>query len=143
MKTLLTFVAFLSVSVSAAFAQSKTEDQIKVLSQKCVQWLLTRNVDSLKNLYDPNSITIHSNGMMRTGTDHLEDLKNGRPLYKSIDVKESSVKEFGDTAVLVGKGLFDITIDKQDMKYDMIYTEVYKKTGGQWKLIARQAVQQN
>lgn len=141
MKTLLIFISFMIATQS--FAQSTTEAQIKALSQKRVNWLIAGNLDSLKNLYDANSITIHGNGIMiRSREDHLADIKAGRPVYKTIEIKESQVNDFRDTAVLVGKGLFNIAMNGQDMNYTMTYTEVYKKEQGGWKLIARQAVEQ-
>lgn len=139
MKTLLTIASFFFMT--QAFAQSNTEAQIKSLSEKRAKWLIATNVDSLKNLYDENSITIHNNGMMRTGNEHLADLKKGQPSYKRIDIKESSVKDFGDTAVLVGKGLFVLVMNGQEVNYNMIYTEVYKKMKGQWKLILREGIE--
>lgn len=140
MKTLLIIVSFLIATRS--FAQSTTEGQLKALSQKRVDWLLAGNLDSLKNLYDANSITIHGNGMMRGRQEHLDDIKSGRPIYKKIDLTQSTVKDFGDTAVLVGKGVFQIAMNGQNMTYNMTFTEVYKKEKAGWKLIARQAVDQ-
>ncbi|MVM29107.1 DUF4440 domain-containing protein [Spirosoma sp. HMF4905] len=141
MKTLLTLVSMLFVSQS--FGQSKTESEIVALSKKRAKWLVEGKLDSLKTLYDANSITVHNNGLIKTTAEHFEDIKNGRPIYKSIDIKESTVKDFGDTAILVGKGMFNIAMNGQDMNYNMVYTEVYLKRNNQWKLISRQAVQQN
>lgn len=139
MKSLLLIAGLFVTTFS--FAQSPTESEIKDLSQKRVQWLLKGNVDSLVNLYDENSVTIHGNGMIRTTSEHINDIKSGRPVYKSIDIQESSVKDFGNTAVLVGKGVFSISINGQNMTQNMVFTEVYLKKNGQWKLISRQASQ--
>ena len=101
MKALLTIITFLFVT--QAFGQSNTASEITALSKKRVQWLLEGKIDSLGTLYDQNSITVHSNGMIKSTLEHFEDIKNGRPVYKSIDVKDATVKEFGNTAVLVGQ----------------------------------------
>lgn len=137
MKIFLTTIALLVATLS--FAQSQTESEIKALSAKRVEWLLKGSVDSLANLYGENSITVHGNGMIRTTAEHLNDIKSGRPVYKSIDVKETTVKDFDNTAILVGKGVFNISMNGQAMSYNMVYMEVYKKENDQWKLIARQA----
>lgn len=96
-------------------------------------------VDSLAAIYDENSITVHGNGMVKSTAEHFNDVRSGRPVFKSIDIKESTVKDFGTTAVLVGKGVFSIAMNGQGMTYNMVYTEVYIKKHNQWKLIARQA----
>lgn len=137
MKTMFVVAAMFFASV--AFSQSKTETEIKTLSAKRIQWLLEGKTDSLAKLYDANSITVHGNGMIRTTQEHMDDIKAGRPVYKSIDVKEASVKDFGNTAILVGKGVFNISMEGKDMSYNMAYMEVYQKKGSEWKLIARQA----
>ena len=139
MKSFFSIIAILFTS--ALFGQSNTESEIKKLSGKRVEWLLHNNVDSLVSLYDENSITIHGNGMIRTTAEHINDIKSGRPTYKSIEIKEASVKDFGNTAVLVGKGIFSISINGQEMTQNMVFTEVYIKKNNQWKLISRQASQ--
>lgn len=137
MKIVLALAAFLLATLS--FAQSKTEKEILSLSKKRVQWLLEGKVDSLATLYDENSITIHGNGLIKSTKEHLEDVRNNRPVYKSIDIKENTIKDFGTTAILVGKGYFSISMNGQDMAYTMVYTEIYIKKGKAWKLVSRQS----
>lgn len=137
MKIILVVTSTLLTSFS--FAQSKTETEIIDLSKKRIEWLLENKADSLAALYDENSITVHGNGMIKTAKEQLDDVKGGKITYKSIDVKENTVQDFGNTAVLVGKGVFKISLNGQDMIYNMVYMEAYQKKDNQWKLIARQA----
>ena len=62
-------------------------------------------------------------------------------LLVNFGIKESAVKDFGNTAVLVVKGVFSFSINGQDMTQNMVFTEVYFKKNNQWKLISRQASQ--
>lgn len=140
MKTILLAIICLTISISS-FSQSAVEKEVTSLSKKRVRWLLEGKVDSLATLYDENCLTVHGNGMVRTTAEHLKDIKEGRPTYKSIEVKETSVRDFGTTAVLVGKGVFNISINGTDMNANMAYTEVYQRKGKTWKLIARHASQ--
>ncbi len=137
MKALFTFVALLLST--ATFAQLKTESEILALSKKRIQYLLENKIDSLAMIYDENSLTIHSNGMIKTTAEHIDDVKNGRPVYKSIEISEATVKDFGTIAILVGKGIFKIAMNGQDMSYKMAYTEVYLNKNKKWKLISRQS----
>jgi len=52
-----------------------------------------------------------------------------------------TVTDFGNTAVLVGKGVFNIEVSGSKMTANMAYTGVYLKSGKTWKLIARHASQ--
>jgi len=137
MKIILVLTAIFVATVS--FAQSKTETDIINLSAKRIQWLLEKKSDSLASLYDENSITVHGNGLIKTAKEQLDDVKGGKITYKSIDVTENTVKDFGNTQVLVGKGVFKISVNSQELTYNMVYMEVYQKQGKMWKLVARQA----
>jgi hypothetical protein len=137
MKLILVITAIFATTVVSA--QSKTETDIINLSAKRIQWLLEKKADSLALLYDENSITVHGNGLIKTAKEQLDDVKGGKITYKSIDVTENTVKDFGNTQVLVGKGVFKISVNGQDLTYNMVYMEVYQKQGNQWKLVARQA----
>lgn len=137
MKSLFT-IATLFFSI-VSFAQTNTETQIKAISAKRIQYLLENKVDSLAMIYDENAISIHTNGMIKTKTEHMEDVKAGRPVYKSIEVKKTTINDFGTTATLVGQGVFNISMGGKDMSYSMVYTEVYTKKNNVWKLIARHA----
>ncbi len=137
MKTVLLSIALLVSGIG--FAQSRTEKEISQLSTNRIQWLLANKADSLANLYDVNSITVHGNGLIKTAKEQLEDVRSGKIAYKRIDVTENTVKDFGNTQVLVGKGVFNIALGAQEFTYTMVYMEVYQKQGNGWKLIARQA----
>ena len=137
MKIILVLTAIFVATVS--FAQSKTETDIINLSAKRIQWLLEKKSDSLASLYDENSITVHGNGLIKTAKEQLDDVKGGKITYKSIDVTENTVKDFGNTQVLVGKGVFKISVNSQELTYNMVYMEVYQKQEKMWKLVARQA----
>lgn len=140
MKTIILTLASLAFT-TAVFAQSRTEKEITTISKNRVKWLLEKKYDSLATIYDENAVTVHGNGMIRTAREHFEDIRNNRPIYKNIEIEESTVKDFGNTAILVGKGVFTISMNGSDMVAHMAYTEVYAKKGKNWKLIARHASQ--
>ena len=137
------FPVLLLLVAGKSMGQSKTAAEITALSKQRAAWLVAGRLDSLATLYDAHSITVHGNGLIKSTAEHFEDIRQGRPVYKSIKLGESTVREFGNTAVLVGKGDFHIAMNGQDLHCNMVYTEVYKKDNNRWKLIARQAVQQN
>lgn len=136
MKKLFVVFALLLVG-SMTFAQGKS--QVERLSRKRAEWLLTKNVDSLASLYEPTGFTIHSNGLVKSSAEHLNDVKSGVPSYIQIDIKNLDIKEFGNTAVAVGKGYFMIEMGGKEMAYNMVFSEVYIKKGKQWKLVSRHA----
>lgn len=125
--------------ISAAHAQSKTETEIKKISKDRIKWLLEGKADSLATLYDQKAVTVHGNGMVKSTEEQLQDIKMGVIKYNGIDVSEMTVTDFGNTAILVGKGTFNIEVGGSKMTANMAYTEVYLRSGKTWKLIARHA----
>lgn len=116
-----------------------TEKEIKKLSQDRIKWLLEGETDSLGMLYDQNAVTVHGNGIVKSTDEQLQDIKKAVIEYHNIDVNEMTVTDFGCTAVLVDKGIFNIEVGGSKMTANMAYTEVYLKKGKTWKLIARHA----
>ncbi len=88
-------------------------------------------------------MTVHTNGMIKTAAEHLEDVRNERPTYKSIEISKTTVKDFGMTVILVGQGIFKIAMNGQEMTYNMVYTETYIRKNGIWKMIAHHASAMN
>lgn len=138
MKHSITTIAALLFFITT-LAQSKTENEITALSNKRVKWLLENNSDSLAMLYDVNAVTVHGNGMVKSTEEQLQDIRKGLITYESIEIKETTVRDFGTTAILVGKGVFNIAVAGNKMTANMAYTEVYMKKSKNWKLIARHA----
>ncbi|OOQ61618.1 nuclear transport factor 2 family protein [Mucilaginibacter pedocola] len=137
MKTILTIAAILFAF--AAHAQTAAEKEILDLSKAKFRWQIERKVDSLADMFDDNLVFVHSNGMTSDKQKTLDGLRNGFPIYNTTDVKEASVRFFGKTAVLIGQAYFELTMNNARSSYNLVYTEVYQKTGKKWKLIVRQA----
>ncbi|MFT3963543.1 nuclear transport factor 2 family protein [Propionivibrio sp.] len=83
----------------------------------------------------------HSGGKIDTKASFIDDLLTGVSDFLSIDIADQSVVVVGDTA-LIRHTLTGDTHDKgkDPGKVNLKILQVWKKVGGQWKLLARQAV---
>ncbi len=137
MKNLLCLV--LLVSNGFAFGQSK-ETEVNRLHKQKFEWLINKNYDSLDWILDNQIKFIHSNGWIQSKQEVINDLKSGKLNYTSIDVNESSVIIYNQTAVVTGKGNFKgLMPDQSEFNIKLLYTEVYSKSKKRWKLVSRQA----
>jgi len=134
-------IAFLLLCQSiAAEAQQESESAyLNYLHKKKFTWLIGRNYDSLVQLMDENILYIHSNGLTETKEDVISNLRNEVISYTKSDVMESSVRVFGSTAVITGKGIFAGKARGVPFELNLLYTEVYAKVKGKWKLVSRHA----
>jgi hypothetical protein len=122
------------------FAQGLVqEQQIIQLSKKKFDWLVTRNIDSLKMVLDDQAKYVHSNGWIQTKQEVLDDVVSGKLDYREVIVSEASVRLYPNMAILIGKGKFSGIVNKNQFTIELLYTEVYVKEGTKWLLASRHA----
>jgi ketosteroid isomerase-like protein len=123
------------LSLNQASAPAKTEAEILELSTEKYRWKTARQIERVAELFDDEIVFVHLNGHISPKKEWIEQLRSGRFVYNVIDVKEASARSYGDTVVLVGKAEFTVTMGGFKSKYNLVYTEVYTKKAGTWKLV--------
>jgi hypothetical protein len=136
MKNSILILVFISISITA-HAQIQQEQAILELSKKKFQWMITMNYDSLEPVLDERMVFIHSNGWGEIKTEFIEDIKTGKLRYTSINVLEASVRLYSGSAVIIGRGKFNVKLDGKDLEFDLKYTEFYVQKNGKWLLASR------
>jgi hypothetical protein len=143
MKTLI----FLSIMFAGTtlFAQSGTEARMIAQSNKIIalsndkfRWEMKNDADSMANLLDDGFVGISSNGIRRSKNEYLDNIKNPATIHNSMDIQETNVSIFGNTAILTGKGLFVITSNNIQSTQHLCYMQVFIDRGQGWKMIALQ-----
>ena len=138
--TRITLAAFAICYSVVATAQSDKESKyLQALSKKKFEWLIGRNYDSLMTVLDEKLYYIHSNGMVETRAQVIDNLKNEVISYTKSDVIESEVRMFGNSAVITGKGAFEGKAKGTPFLLNLMYTEVYSIANGKWRLVSRHA----
>lgn len=119
-----------------SFAQSSAaEQQIKDLSKAKWQWMADRNVDKLALLFHDQSKFVHMSGTWKKN-EELDIIKTGRIWYKKADVHDVAVEVSDDVAVLWNRITLTAVVRGNDAVTEFTVTEVYKKQGNDWKLLA-------
>lgn len=132
---------FLMISLFFSFSvvgQSKEETEIMNLAKKKFRWMVEKKIDSLSALADERLSYIHSNGWIQTKKDFIEDF-NGKLVYHDIQVVELHSRVYRRSAVVTGKGHFTVSLNGNRLEVDLLFTEVYIRSGGKWKLVSRHA----
>lgn len=118
----------------------KNETTVSQLHRKKFTWLINKDYDSLNWLMHENVQYIHSNGWVQSKKEVIDDLTSGKLNYTNIEVVESNVTIYQNTAIVSGKGRFrGLMPDKSEFNLSLFYTEVYVKVGKDWKLLNRLA----
>ncbi|MFB9295740.1 nuclear transport factor 2 family protein [Persicitalea jodogahamensis] len=136
MKAIIIGLCILSMSALGAFAQnSTTEQEIKELSKNKWQWMADKNVDKLADLFQDQAKFVHMSGTWNKDRE-LEIIKTGSIWYKKADVHDVAVEMIDDVALLWNRITLTAEVRGNDVATEFTVTEVYKKQGGEWKLLA-------
>ncbi|MDO7854414.1 nuclear transport factor 2 family protein [Hymenobacter convexus] len=118
-----------------ALTQTATATEILNLSQEKFHWKTAGEIDAIEDLFDDELVFIHLNGHFSSKQEWIQELRTGRFVYNAIDLLQASVKVYGNTAVLVGKARFRVTMNGSKGAWTLVYTEVYTRKNNHWKLV--------
>jgi hypothetical protein len=124
------------LSAQWSFAQSSAaEQEIRDLSKAKWQWMADKNVDKLASLFHHKSKFVHMSGTWKKA-EELDIIKTGRIWYKKTDMHDVAVEVIDDVATLWNRITLTANVRGSDAVTEFTVTEVYKKQGNDWKLLA-------
>lgn len=130
---------FLVALSSFAFGQSTEAEKVKALHKQKFEWLINGKVDSLNALLAPEVNYVHSNGWIQNREEVLADMRSGKLQYKAVEVEDAQVSILENTALVTGRGTFSGLMNGTAFSVKLLYTEIYVKIAGRWKLAGRHA----
>ena len=126
-------------SSPALFSQSKAHRQIAQLELRRFEAMTQKDIPFLEKVLSDKLTYSHSNGLVETKSEHLENIRSGGIVYQQLEPEKNNIKVFGRTAVVHGivrvRGIFK----KKHFKIRLAYTDVYIKRKGKWRLVAWQS----
>lgn len=135
MKKYLILSAFLFAIVTAHAQVS--EQAVLDLSKKKFGWMIRMKYDSLEPALDDRLIFVHSNGWVENKQEIIQDIKSGKLRYVNIQVTAASARIYTSTAIVNGKGKFNVLLDGKPLELTLSYTEVYIQKNDKWLLASR------
>lgn len=136
-------LVFLIINIQILVAQqsspttsnTKDEQTVLQLSKDKWQWMADKNVDKLKELFDPKAKFVHMSGTWKTD-EELEIIKTGSIWYKEANVKDTAIELTGKTAIVWNRITLDAVVRGNVAVTEFTVTEVYQKQGKTWKMLA-------
>jgi hypothetical protein len=122
-------------NVSSDVDRSTSEQEIVKLSREKWQWMADKNMDKLASLFHDKSKFVHMSGTWKKN-EELDIIKTGRIWYKKADVHDVAVEMVDDVAILWNRVTLTAVVRGDDAINQFTVTEVYKKHGNEWKLLA-------
>lgn len=128
-----------AVCISQSEKIDVLEDVLSIHRQK-FSWMIEKELDSLESLLDDDVVYIHSNGWQESKSDVINNIKSDHLNYIKVNIIEAYARQYGNTVIVNGKGVFDVALDEKPIEIWLNYTEVYhRKSGDKWLLVSRHA----
>ena len=89
LKLLFSIVFFLPAGYAFSQSSSAQEQVCLDLSKRKFEWFISKQYDSLDKVLDDRLHYIHSNGLVQSKKEFLDDLRSGKTNYQKVTVKES------------------------------------------------------
>jgi ketosteroid isomerase-like protein len=127
----------LSFLLLAGFAFGQ-EPEIRAAERAWSKAVVAKDTASLQKMFGDQLIYAHSTGVMDTKSSYISKLTSGKQKYDGIDLQNTTVKMYGNTAVTHSRVRMWGT--NQDGKFDdqLAMLHVWVKNGGAWQLVAHQ-----
>ena len=135
------FVVFTLTTFINVQGQSKAESQVATATKELTKAMVDGDRATLEKLAADQLNYGHSGGHIDDKKEFVEKIASGNSDFLSIDITEQTITISGKTAI-VRHILTAKTHDKGKAPADVHLRVilVWQKQGGQWKLLARQAV---
>lgn len=122
-------------NISSVANSPNSEQEIINLSKEKWKWMADKNVEKLASLFHDKSKFVHMSGTWKKN-EELDIIKTGRIWYKKADVHDVAVEMIGDNAIVWNRITLTAVVRGNDAVTEFTVTEVYKKQGNDWKLLA-------
>lgn len=122
-------------NIASASGSTNVEQKIIELSKEKWQWMADKDVEKLAALFHDKSKFVHMSGTWKKDRE-LDIIKTGSIWYKKADVHDVAVELVHDNAIVWNRITLTAEVRGSDVVNEFTVTEVYKKRGGSWKLLA-------
>ena len=119
-----------------AVAQSP-EAEVRATEDRRIKALIEDDFATLEAIFADDLTYTHSNSIVDTKAAYIGALKSGTSKYEAIERKPSTVRVYGDTAIMTGDA--QVKLRNQPAPFWLRYTLVYVKQGAAWKAVAWQS----
>lgn len=119
--------------------KSEIHKEIETLEQQWTQATVTNNVGAMDKLLADDYVGITSNGTVENKQQELAQRSAGTVRITKLDLTETRVRVYGDTAVVTSLAQLEGTNGTSDISGQYRYTRVYNRRLGQWKIVSFEA----
>lgn len=130
-------LAVLSLSPALADGPKMASDRLLTIESERMRSTVVGDLASLDRRLADDLSYCHSNGKCETKAEYLANLRSGSTKYRKIELVGARVRRYGDIAVLNGQVRIDAEMAGNQLNdMQLVYTDVYRRERGRWRLVA-------
>lgn len=118
---------------------ASVEQQIRSLQEESKKAALKGDASFLEKYLADDYVGIDGTGAIITKAQAIQDFKSGTVKYESIDVHDTKIRTYGNTAVVDSLASVKLTMNGKPISGDFRATFVWVKQKGNWKRVAFQS----
>ncbi len=136
---LLILTPFFSFGQILVYEQEDLESQVSQIHLDKFRWMQEEKLDSLTLLLDDAVQYIHSNAWIETKEEVLKNIQTKHLVYHEVKVSNHNVRQFQNTFVVTGQGLYKVSLKDKFIEIPLLYTETYVLKNDSVSLVHRHA----
>jgi uncharacterized protein (TIGR02246 family) len=136
---LLLILPFMAVGQAEGDKQKgKNKDEQAVLKQldNWIEALKRNDMTALNRIIAEDFMLVEVNGNFLNREQDLEAVKTGDLKFQSMKTEDVKVFVYGETAIVTGRGVYEITYKGKASTIRERFFDVFQKRKGQWRVIA-------
>lgn len=137
---LLSLFLLLNLITMTVLAQSKEEKAVAAAVETLRKAMIDGDRAALEKIAAPELTYGHSSGKLEDKAAFVEAIASGKSDFVTIDLTAQTIVVSGDVAIVRHNLAADTNDGGKPGNVKLHILTIWKKTGGAWKLIARQAV---
>lgn len=122
-----------------AIAQSQDEARVAEAIERLKAVMVKPDSAVLADLASNDLEYVHSSGTVRNKQGFIEEFIKRTTNFTKVTILNQTIKVTGDNAIVRHRLVADANIPGYPPVIDIIILMVWRKEGGQWKMLARQA----
>jgi ketosteroid isomerase-like protein len=124
---------------SEAAAGDADWDAVLQRDEEMARAVVAGDLKRLEDIYAADYVYVGSEGRQITRAERLEAFRTGRLRYLATKHSGTSVRVYGDTALVQGQTHSKVLSSGREIEGDFRYVGVWVRQGGKWRIVLTQA----
>jgi hypothetical protein len=135
------FLFLLLFFAAKTHAQTAEEAVILDLSKTIFKWEVENRIDDIERVFDDKFVVVGGDGVPSYKKQYMTTLRSGNFVHNAIDIEENVATVVNNTATVIGKAKFTVTIEGKKLTFRLAYIEVFTRKSSRkpWKVLAMHA----